>query len=230
MKNSRARRSGGTTGGRAERRHCPDCQGQRLNPIALNVRFRGRSIAELTSSPVSGLQTMIGKLGLRGREAEIARDVLAELGSRLRFLDDVGLGYLSLDRSAPTLSGGEAQRIRLAAQLGSNLQGVCYVLDEPTIGLHPRDNRVLLDTLDTLCANGNTLVVVEHDEDTIRHADHVIDLGPGAGTSGRACCRPRQCKRVDSHPAIGDGSLPRSTAGASVGSEALCVSLLIRRS
>src|SRR5262249_7055021 len=123
-------------------------------------------------------------LELSGRDAEITRDVLAELESRLRFLDQVGLGYLSLDRSAPTLSGGEAQRIRLAAQLGSNLQGVCYVLAEPTIGLHPRDNRVLLDTLETLRANGNTLVVVEHDEDTIRHADHVIDLGPGAGALG----------------------------------------------
>src|SRR5262245_22077783 len=163
---------------------CPDCNGQRLNPIALNVRFRDRSIAQLTALPVTGLQALIAKLKLRGREADIARDVLAELQSRLRFLEEVGLGYMSLDRSAPTLSGGEAQRIRLAAQLGSNLQGVCYVLDEPTIGLHPRDNRVLLDTLDTLRAAGNTLVVVEHDEDTIRHADHVIDLGPGAGTSG----------------------------------------------
>jgi len=163
---------------------CPDCKGQRLNPIALNVRFRDRSIAELTALPVAGLQALVAKLNLRGREAHIARDVLAELESRLRFLEEVGLGYLSLDRSAPTLSGGEAQRIRLAAQLGSNLQGVCYVLDEPTIGLHPRDNRVLLETLDTLRAAGNTLVVVEHDEDTIRHADHVIDLGPGAGTSG----------------------------------------------
>ncbi len=104
--------------------------------------------------------------------------------ARTLFLCDVGLGYLQLNRAAPTLSGGEAQRIRLAAQLGSNLQGVCYVLDEPTIGLHPRDNLVLLDTLDRLRAKGNTLVVVEHDEDTIRRADHVIDLGPGAGTRG----------------------------------------------
>jgi len=163
---------------------CPDCQGQRLNPIALNVRFRGRSIAELTSLPVTELRAFARGLKLSARDAEITRDVLVELESRLRFLDEVGLSYLSLNRSAPTLSGGEAQRIRLAAQLGSNLQGVCYVLDEPTIGLHPRDNRVLLDTLDTLRANGNTLVVVEHDEDTIRHADHVIDLGPGAGASG----------------------------------------------
>jgi excinuclease ABC subunit A len=164
--------------------HCRTCHGARLNPIALNVRFRDRSIAQLTALAVEGLQGFLRTLTLAGREAEIARDVLVELESRLKFLADVGLGYLSLDRSAPTLSGGEAQRIRLAAQLGSNLQGVCYILDEPTIGLHPRDNRVLLATLDALRANGNTLVVVEHDEDTIRHADHVIDLGPGAGRQG----------------------------------------------
>jgi excinuclease ABC subunit A len=164
--------------------HCSACHGARLNPVALNVRFRDRSIAQLTALPVTGLQDFLETLALDGREAEIARDVLVELESRLKFLDDVGLGYLSLDRSAPTLSGGEAQRIRLAAQLGSNLQGVCYILDEPTIGLHPRDNRVLLNTLDALRANGNTLVVVEHDEETILHADHVIDLGPGAGRQG----------------------------------------------
>ena len=126
----------------------------------------------------------LAKLKLAGRERDIARDLLAELAARTTFLCDVGLGYLQLNRAAPTLSGGEAQRIRLAAQLGSNLQGVCYVLDEPTIGLHPRDNVTLLDTLDRLRAKGNTLVVVEHDEDTIRRADHVIDLGPGAGTRG----------------------------------------------
>ena len=121
---------------------------------------------------------------LSTREQGIARDLWPEILGRLRFLEQVGLGYLTLDRGAPTLSGGEAQRIRLAAQLGSNLQGVCYVLDEPTIGLHPRDNRVLLQALDQLRANGNTLVVVEHDEDTIRRADHVIDIGPSAGKRG----------------------------------------------
>ncbi len=126
------------------------------------------------------------ELDCAGREAEIARDIVAELALAPRaFSSDVGLGYLALDRSAPTLSGGEAQRIRLAAQLGSNLRGVCYILDEPTIGLHPRDNRILLDTLAKLEAKGNTLVVVEHDEDTIRRADHVIDLGPGAGKPRR---------------------------------------------
>jgi excinuclease ABC subunit A len=163
---------------------CPDCAGERLNPVARHVLFRGSSIAALTDLPVQAFAASLAKIQLRGRERDIARDLLAELASRTTFLCDVGLGYLQLNRAAPTLSGGEAQRIRLAAQLGSNLQGVCYVLDEPTIGLHPRDNIALLDTLDRLRAKGNTLVVVEHDEDTIRRADHVIDLGPGAGTRG----------------------------------------------
>jgi excinuclease ABC subunit A len=121
-----------------------------------------------------------------GREAGIARDLMPEIKSRLEFLEEVGLGYLTLDRGAPTLSGGEAQRIRLAAQLGSNLQGVCYVLDEPTIGLHARDNQILLNALHKLSDKGNTLVVVEHDEDTIRRADHIIDIGPSAGKRGGA--------------------------------------------
>jgi excinuclease ABC subunit A len=168
----------------AEPATCPDCDGARLNPVARSVLFRGLSIAELTHLPVEEFAAALLKFKLAGRELEIARDLLAELGARTAFLCDVGLGYLQLDRAAPTLSGGEAQRIRLAAQLGSNLQGVCYVLDEPTIGLHPRDNVILLDTLDRLRRKGNTLVVVEHDEDTIRRADHVIDLGPGAGTRG----------------------------------------------
>ncbi len=163
---------------------CAECDGQRLNQTALHVRFRDQSIATLTAQPVQEFAANIKKLKLVGRERDIARDLLAELESRTAFLCDVGLGYLQLDRAAPTLSGGEAQRIRLAAQLGSNLQGVCYVLDEPTIGLHPRDNVILLDTLERLRAKGNTLIVVEHDEDTIRRADHVIDLGPGAGVRG----------------------------------------------
>ncbi len=163
---------------------CPQCAGRRLNPVALHVLFRGQSIAALSGLPVQEFSAHIAKLKLAGRERDIARDLLAELAARTTFLCDVGLGYLQLNRAAPTLSGGEAQRIRLAAQLGSNLQGVCYVLDEPTIGLHPRDNVTLLDTLDRLRAKGNTLVVVEHDEGTIRRADHVIDLGPGAGTRG----------------------------------------------
>jgi excinuclease ABC subunit A len=163
---------------------CETCDGQRLNQIALHVRFRDRNIADLTRQAIDETVAFIGKLKLTKREGEIARDLMAEIKSRMAFLQRVGLGYLPLDRSAPTLSGGEAQRIRLAAQLGSNLQGVCYVLDEPTIGLHPRDNRVLLDALAELAKNRNTLIVVEHDEDTIRRADYVVDLGPGAGVRG----------------------------------------------
>ena len=163
---------------------CDACQGQRLNPTALTVRFRERSIAALAGESVSASAEFFARLRLGTREREIARDLLAEVRARLKFLERVGLGYLQLDRAAPTLSGGEAQRIRLAAQLGSNLQGVCYVLDEPTIGLHPRDNQILLESLTELAAHHNTLVVVEHDEETIRRADHVLDLGPAAGVRG----------------------------------------------
>ncbi len=163
---------------------CESCHGKRLNPTALAVTFAGKSIAELAEFPVADAGELFNRLTLSGREAEIARDALAEIRSRLSFLAEVGLGYLALDRAAPTLSGGEAQRIRLAAQLGSNLQGVAYILDEPTIGLHPRDNRILLNALEKLEAKGNTLVVVEHDEDTIRRAKHLIDIGPAAGGGG----------------------------------------------
>jgi excinuclease ABC subunit A len=163
---------------------CEICHGQRLNPTALAVQWQGRSIAQLAAGSVDEAKILFAGLQLSGRDAQIAQDVLAEVRSRLDFLQEVGLGYLALDRAAPTLSGGEAQRIRLAAQLGSNLQGVCYVLDEPTIGLHPRDNRILLNALSRLEGKGNTLVVVEHDEDTIRRAKHLIDIGPGAGVRG----------------------------------------------
>jgi len=163
---------------------CPECKGRRLNPEALAVRWQDKNIADYAAQPIEALKLLFNNLFLSGREGEIARDIVAELKSRLGFLGDVGLGYLTLDRSAPTLSGGEAQRIRLAAQLGSNLRGVCYILDEPTIGLHHRDNQILLDVLEKLEAKGNSLVVVEHDEDTIRRAHHVIDLGPGAGKLG----------------------------------------------
>ncbi|MGA2604190.1 MAG: excinuclease ABC subunit UvrA [Verrucomicrobiia bacterium] len=167
-----------------QERPCPVCHGQRLRPEALAVHFQDVNIAQMTEWSVTEAERHFRTSKLRGRDAEIARDIVAELQSRLRFLDRVGLSYLSLDRAAPTLSGGEAQRIRLASQLGSNLRGVCYILDEPTIGLHPRDNLMLLDTLHELEAKGNTVVVVEHDEDTIRHAEHIIDLGPGAGANG----------------------------------------------
>jgi excinuclease ABC subunit A len=163
---------------------CPQCAGQRLNKEALAVRWQGRSIAQYAGQSIDSLKQLFEGISLENREAEIARDIVAELNSRLGFLGEVGLGYLTLDRSAPTLSGGEAQRIRLAAQLGSNLRGVCYILDEPTIGLHHRDNQVLLDVLEKLGQKGNSMVVVEHDEDTIRRAQHVVDLGPGAGKLG----------------------------------------------
>ncbi|WP_119965192.1 excinuclease ABC subunit UvrA [Simplicispira lacusdiani] len=171
---------------------CPGCQGTRLNATARAVRFgadaatghAGWSITDIARLSVSDIRAWIDTVALAGREAEIARDLVPEIRSRLEFLEEVGLGYLTLDRGAPTLSGGEAQRIRLAAQLGSNLQGVCYVLDEPTIGLHARDNQILLRALRQLSGKGNTLVVVEHDEDTIRAADHLIDIGPSAGKRG----------------------------------------------
>lgn len=163
---------------------CHQCLGQRLNETALSVSFQGQSIAQLTALSVDDTARWLQKLRLSEREQSIGRDLLVELQGRLSFLQKVGLNYLTLDRAAPTLSGGEAQRIRLASQLGSNLQGVCYILDEPTIGLHTRDNRRLIATLRDLQAKGNTVLVVEHDEDTIREADYLIDMGPGAGIHG----------------------------------------------
>jgi len=168
---------------------CPGCEGTRLNATARAVKLHGTGgqawrITDIARLSVSDVRRWVETLQLSGREADIARDLVPEIKSRLEFLEEVGLGYLTLDRGAPTLSGGEAQRIRLAAQLGSNLQGVCYVLDEPTIGLHARDNQILLNALHKLGDKGNTLVVVEHDEDTIRRADHIIDIGPSAGKRG----------------------------------------------
>ena len=167
---------------------CPSCHGTRLNPTARAVTFAGIGITEVARLSVTDVRKWVVTLqlvgGLTQRESDIARDLIPEIKSRLEFMEEVGLGYLTLDRGAPTLSGGEAQRIRLAAQLGSNLQGVCYVLDEPTIGLHARDNKILLGALQLLSDKGNTLVVVEHDEDTIRAADHIIDIGPSAGKRG----------------------------------------------
>ncbi|MEO7675184.1 MAG: excinuclease ABC subunit A, partial [Verrucomicrobiota bacterium] len=189
-----------------KREICPECNGARLNPIARAVRLdlaqaSGReigstdaprtssreasaTIADIGNAPVAESLEFFSRLKFKGRESEIARDILPEIRERLKFLCEVGLGYLQLGRSATTLSGGDAQRIRLAAQLGSNLSGVLYVLDEPTIGLHARDNEQLLSALEILKSRGNSLVVVEHDEETMRRADHVIDLGPGAGVHG----------------------------------------------
>ncbi|MFO1327435.1 MAG: excinuclease ABC subunit UvrA [Rubrivivax sp.] len=179
---------------------CPECQGARLNAASRGVTFESRAISDIARLSVRETRAWIEGLQLLGRDAEIARDVVAEIRSRLEFLEEVGLGYLTLDRAAPTLSGGEAQRIRLAAQLGSNLQGVCYVLDEPTIGLHPRDNGILLSALHKLGDKGNTLVVVEHDEDTIRRADHVIDIGPGAGKRGGELVAEGTVAELMGHP------------------------------
>ncbi len=174
----------GNVPGGADREVCPVCNGARLNSVARSVRYRDKPIEDFNRMTAAGLHHYFENIKLKGREAEIARDITAELTSRLTFIEQVGLGYLTLDRAAPTLSGGEAQRIRLASQLGSNLRGVCYILDEPTIGLHPRDNRMLLDTLHHLKRKGNSVVVVEHDETTIKNADHIIDLGPGGGVRG----------------------------------------------
>lgn len=165
-------------------RPCPVCRGARLKPEALAVKVGGLSINEVTAMPVLEAHSFLRDLELTEREQLIARQILKEIDARLGFLINVGLDYLTLDRAAGTLSGGEAQRIRLATQIGSGLMGVLYILDEPSIGLHQRDNRRLLETLERLRDLGNTLIVVEHDEETIYAADHIIDIGPGAGEHG----------------------------------------------
>ena len=163
---------------------CPACSGRRLNPRAQAVRVLGRAIWEVTADSVADAFVALSGYQFDDHAQVIASNIMKEILPRLQFLQEVGLSYLTLDRSADTLSGGEAQRVRLAAQLGSNLRGVCYILDEPTIGLHPRDNGMLISTLERLKNNGNTVLVVEHDEATIEAADLVVDLGPGGGTRG----------------------------------------------
>lgn len=163
---------------------CPDCGGTRLNKPARHVYVDGKSLPEVAATAVGKSKVFFEKLSMPGRKGEIAKKIVKEISDRLTFLVDVGLDYLTLDRSAETLSGGEAQRIRLASQIGSGLVGVMYILDEPSIGLHQRDNQRLLDTLIRLRDLGNTVIVVEHDEDAIRHADYVLDMGPGAGVHG----------------------------------------------
>jgi excinuclease ABC subunit A len=165
-------------------RPCSTCHGERLKPQSRAVRVKGRTISEYVNLPIAEAVRVFGTMELTDREALIANRILREIRDRLHFLNDVGVGYLTLGRSAVTLSGGEGQRIRLATQIGSNLTGVLYVLDEPSIGLHQRDNRALLSTLGRLRDLGNTVLVVEHDEETIRTADYVVDLGPGAGEHG----------------------------------------------
>jgi excinuclease ABC subunit A len=187
-------------------RPCSACQGQRLKAQSLSVKVKGRTIADYVNLPVSEALQVFEGLYLTDREAIIAERILREIQDRLRFLNDVGVGYLTLGRSAATLSGGEGQRIRLATQIGANLTGVLYVLDEPSIGLHQRDNRKLLATLARLRDLGNTVIVVEHDEETIRTADYVIDLGPGAGEHGGQVIfqgTPRELMQRASEPAQG---------------------------
>ena len=186
---------------------CPACHGSRLNPIARHVRLQGHTIDNFTALSAGEAAGLIGKLRFRGNQKIIAADLVPEIQQRLEFMGNVGLGYLALGRSAKTLSGGESQRIRLAAQLGSNLRGVLYVLDEPTIGLHPRDNLRLLETLTALREKGNSLVIVEHDEETMRRADHVIDLGPGAGMHGGEVVVQGTLAEIQAHSEFGNRTL-----------------------
>jgi excinuclease ABC subunit A len=180
----RDQRLEGRDAGAAEARPCPACAGARLRRESLAVRVGGATPEDLARMSAREARAWLAKLRLEGAARLVARDVVPQIRERLRFVEDVGLGYLGLGRAAVTLSGGESQRVRLAAQLGSNLRGVLYVLDEPTIGLHPRDNARLLAILDGLKRKGNSLLVVEHDEETMRRADWLIDLGPGAGKHG----------------------------------------------
>jgi excinuclease ABC subunit A len=196
-----------------ERELCPECGGARLNPIARAVRLQHPELAfpkssamaswtidEFARISVESASHLFHRARATGRAAQIARDILPEIRERLRFLCEVGLGYLQLGRGVPTLSGGESQRIRLAAQLGSNLSGVLYVLDEPTIGLHARDNDQLLAALEKLKARGNSILVVEHDEATMRRADHIVDLGPGAGAHGGQVVAAGTLEELLRHP------------------------------
>jgi excinuclease ABC subunit A len=178
---------------------CPACQGSRLKPVSMAVTVGGRNIAEVCALPINESAEFLGDLELSARDRQIAERVLKEIQERLRFLLDVGLDYLSLDRASATLSGGEAQRIRLATQIGAGLVGVLYVLDEPSIGLHQRDNHRLIETLVRLKDLGNTLIVVEHDEDTIRTADWVVDIGPGAGEHGGQVVHSGTVKQLLKH-------------------------------
>ena len=180
---------------------CPDCHGRRLRPAGLAVRVKGIGIADLTELSIDRALSTVQSWKLNEREQQIAARVIEEIRNRLEFLTAVGLNYLSLARSAATLSGGEAQRIRLATQIGSKLRGVLYVLDEPSIGLHPRDNNRLLDTLTRLRDLGNTVLVVEHDAETIGRADYVIDLGPGAGRLGGALVAAGTPRDIENNPA-----------------------------
>src|SRR5438094_4686795 len=183
-----------------EARECPSCHGSRLNAVARYVRVQGYTIDQFTNLSASEAARKVERLKFRGTHRTIAAGLVPEIQQRLRFMEKVGLGYLALGRSAKTLSGGESQRIRLAAQLGSNLRGVLYVLDEPTIGLHPRDNVHLLATLTALRNKGNSLIIVEHDEETMRCADHIVDLGPRAGLHGGEVVATGTLRDIERNP------------------------------
>jgi excinuclease ABC subunit A len=183
-----------------EARECPSCHGSRLNAVARHVRVQGHTIDQFTNLSSSEAARRIEKLRFKGNDQTVAAGLIPEIQQRLHFMQKVGLGYLALGRSAKTLSGGESQRIRLAAQLGSNLRGVLYVLDEPTIGLHPRDNLRLLETLIALRNKGNSLIVVEHDEETMRSADHIVDLGPRAGIHGGEVVAAGTLRDIEKNP------------------------------
>ena len=193
---------------------CSACEGSRLKPESRAVRLRQASIVDLQRRPIAECASFFDNLELDEREAGVAGELLAEVRSRLRFLHRVGLGYVTLDRRAATLSGGEAQRIRLAGQIGSGLTGVLYLLDEPTIGLHPRDNRRLLQALQDLRDLGNTVVVVEHDRDTLERADHIVDLGPGAGSEGGRVVAAGSPDQLRSRKGPTAGQPPESSTAA----------------
>ena len=197
-------------------RPCPDCQGQRLNRAARNVFVAERTLPSLTALPIDEANSFFAEMTLDGWRGEIAQRIVKEIRERLRFLVDVGLDYLTLDRQADSLSGGEAQRIRLASQIGAGLVGVMYVLDEPSIGLHQRDNERLLGTLTRLRDLGNTVIVVEHDEDAIRLADHIVDIGPGAGVHGGEVVAQGQLADIIASPRSITGQYFSGTRGIAV--------------
>jgi excinuclease ABC subunit A len=182
-------------------RPCPACRGTRLNEAARHVFIGGHNLPAISGLPVGESLRLFETLELSGQRGEIGAQVITEIATRLRFLVDVGLDYLTLERSAETLSGGEAQRIRLASQIGAGLVGVMYILDEPSIGLHQRDNARLLKTLNHLRDLGNTVIVVEHDEEAIRTADWVVDLGPGAGAHGGEIVAQGTADEIAANPA-----------------------------
>ena len=191
---------------------CPACGGARLRPASLAVTIGGMNIYEVGELSIRKASEFLGSLELSERDRMIAERVEKEVNERLRFLLDVGLDYLSLNRSSATLAGGEAQRIRLASQIGSGLVGVLYVLDEPSIGLHQRDNQRLIDTLVRLRDLGNTVIVVEHDEETIRVADHVVDIGPGAGEHGGEIVVAGTLKKMLAEQAVDHRPVPLGQA------------------